>query len=295
MSILPARPLRLQRSFVLRSYFWGLLWLVVGLGVATAYEVWQARDAMRITQDQDVWAHGTPSEFGNVSGNSRSRYGIFKEYDLNVSYSDGAGATHTDHFSFSTLGGGIDDNTQPALRFDPRDPSHYAISWAVECTRSRWASVAFMAIVGALIGIAIAFIGWAMLGQLRIAQRVAKESEEVECNVVSETEQIINGRPSGNMVYRFLVPALPPVPSSEAGYRDAAVQAQTATTPVEREVVLARKKGTPIYTQRGPSGDKLLALVSRTRPKDVVMVRHDFHPFDLTEEQKEAALARIAG
>src|SRR4051812_25526066 len=101
MTFLPPRPLRLQQSFLLKSYLWGVLWLLVGLGVGGAYIVWQTNDARRILRDQEVWANGTPSEFGNVHGTTRSRYGIFKEYSLDVSYTDASGSEHVDHFTFS--------------------------------------------------------------------------------------------------------------------------------------------------------------------------------------------------
>ena len=94
MSYLPARPLQIQPAYVFRSYFWGALLLAAGIAIAASYVIWQLGDASRITQDQEVWAHGGASEDGSVNGTSRSRYGIFKEYTLNVVYTDNTGAEH---------------------------------------------------------------------------------------------------------------------------------------------------------------------------------------------------------
>jgi hypothetical protein len=294
MTFLPPRPLALQQSFLLKSYLWGVLWLLVGLAVGGAYVVWQVDSARRIVRDQEVWANGTPSEFGNVHGSVRSHYGIFKEYSLEVSYTDTTGGQHYDRFSFDTFGGGVDDDTQPTLRYDARNPAMYAISWAVECTGSRWASVIFMMVVGSLIGLGIGAIGFMLVKRARDSAAIARESEEVECTLVSAVEQYVNGRPNGNMVYTFRIPALPPLPSSEAGYRNAALAEQTATVAVDRTVVMPRKKGEPFFTQRGAAGDKILVLVSRADTKRFIVPRYDLYPLALTEEQRAAALAKAA-
>ncbi len=294
MPFLPPRPLKLQRSFLIRAYFWGILWVLVGLGVGGAYLVWQYRDAARVIADGEVWEHGTPAELGSVRGTQRSRYGIFKEYSLDVSYTDTSNLPHNDHFTFSTLFGGVDDDAQPTLRFDPQDNSRYAISWAVECTKSRWASIGFMSIVGALIGVAILSLGAILLKRARTAQRVAATSEEVECLLLSATEQIVNGRPNGHIVYRFVVPALAPLENDNAGYRANAVRAETATASRNHEAIMQRSKGEPFFTQRGAGGDLVLVLVSRENPKDVLLLRYDLYPLDLSEDQKAAALARAA-
>ncbi|MEI8256706.1 MAG: DUF3592 domain-containing protein [Deltaproteobacteria bacterium] len=293
MSFLPPRPLRVQRGYVLKSYFWAAILGLVGLSVASAYLVWQWNSAQRILQDQEIWASGVPALDGSVTGRSRTRQFIFKEYELDVSYTDPAGRPHAEHFTFDTILGSLDSGVPPVLRVDPNDPSRYAISWAVECSRSRWASFWFMSIVGALIGCAVAFLGWALLDRARLASQLAVESVEVECPLVSVTEQYVNGRPAGNMIYRFVVPPLPPEPSAGPGYRDAAeVSAPPAARLAEREVVMPKKHGGPFYTSRGRE-QRILALVSRKHPKRLQVVRHDFHPYVLGDDEQAAAIARV--
>ena len=97
--------------------------------------------------------------------------------------------------------------------------------------QDEWASCAFDSCVGALIGGTIGVIGLWLFGRVRTARRLAGESEEVECDLLSVTDHYHQGRHAGYKTYRFRIPALPPPPVTEVGYREASPTRAHATAP----------------------------------------------------------------
>jgi hypothetical protein len=292
MRILPPAPLRLKRSFVVSNQIWSILLMLIGLFIPAGYGYWQLDEVEHIQRDAEVYASGVPTEDGSVNGSVRSRYFIFRDYNLDVNFVDAQGKRHAEKLSFSTLGSGIDEEQTPELRYDPADPSRYAVSWAVESSGGRWASVIFFTLGGMVIGFAVGYLGWAMRRNLRDARSVAERGEEVACRVLSAVPQVVNGRETDNIIYRVSVPAPPAAPSWQGAYRDPMQGAPPAAPPVEREIVLNRKTATPLFLDA--RGAVVLALVTPDAERRFVAMRDDLHPFTFTDDESTILHQRLA-
>ena len=58
----------------------------------------------------------------------------------------------------------VDQHSEAEVRYDPRDPSKFALAWAVERSGSRWLSVIFLWGILALAGVLMGWLGSAMAG-----------------------------------------------------------------------------------------------------------------------------------
>jgi len=270
--VLPPCPLRLQSSFVWKNLLGGGLLLLAGLGASAGYAWWQY-DAVRQLVDQtEIWKAGVPAPQCEVKGEVTTNHFIFRGYKLDVKYRDPRGAIHQGRLELDTLGGAVDQKREPVVRYLEKEPDRFALSWSMDVRTSRWASFAFMAVVGVgLVGGSFACLGLLALRRLADARRCAARSDEVIVRITKAEPQVVQGRQTGT-IFHF------------AG--------QTVDGRwVAGKTSLARKSE-PLYAD--PSLQNLVALVSPESPKRAVVLRGDFYPFLLTSDEQAQVRAAIA-
>ena len=272
--LLPSRPLRLRRGFVLWSYLGALLLGLTGAVSLTAYTVWQLGEAHQIRADHAIWDHGTPAESSNVSGKETSHNFLYNSYELDVEYADAQGQTHRGKAEFSSLFASVDQKTDADVRYDPAHPERFALRWAVELGGYRWAAFAFMMLAGIAIGLSLLVLAFALLRRVLDARAAAENSQEVELELVKVVALAQHGRPTGTSQFHFQV-------TTEAGKT------------VKSNVAFRTNKGQlPLYTDAKKS--RFLALRSSRAPDRPVVLRNDLHPFDVSPEERAEVEKRLA-
>ncbi|MFT3868252.1 MAG: hypothetical protein QM715_07125 [Nibricoccus sp.] len=271
--ILPSLPLKLKNSFVWKFGAGGALLILLGLAVAVAFGWWQMDNAQEILKQSRIWKSGVPAGSAEAGGRVTTRKFVFHEYDLDVAYLDQKGAVHRGKLKFDTLFNELEKDSDPVVRYDPAHPEDFALSWAVNRTGSRWASVIFMLLAGiGLIGGSAAILGVKALRSLADARRCARRSDEVIVQVTQVVEQNAKGKTTG-YEYQF------------AG--------QLADGRSVNGKVVFPVKHEPLYADN--AHQTMVALVSQEKIGSPVVLRDDFYPLALTEDEKAKARSALAG
>jgi hypothetical protein len=266
--ILPARPLRLSSKFVFKNYLGAFASLLFGLGIAVGGGIWQLGHAQDILEQKRIWQTGIQSRGAEASGKVTTRRAIFKEYNLTVRYVV-QGRIRTGKVEFDTLAVGADTKADPIVRYDPRRPQKFALSWAVDVTGARW--VSFGVFFSFLVGIGGVFV-WLFVSTLRRvsdARACAAESDEVWLTITGVTRDQY-----GNTTFKFRYTA--------AG----------ESTPRDGQSVVGAKMGAPLYRDEQTLAE-VLGLVSARRPARPWLLSADLYPFDVPPGEREATLARL--
>ena len=143
-------------------------WLLAAFfGLFGLFMVYPCSELVRNAwDDYRVWRSGEPGQVLDYSGNERTRgplgIPLLNEYTLDVTYEDARGQQHEGTAAFERLFVGVDNEAGPEVRVDPRDPSRFVLSWAVELPRWLAASVFLLMPLA---------IGLAALGLLRTERR----------------------------------------------------------------------------------------------------------------------------
>lgn len=257
------------------SYLGAALMFLVGFGMSIVFPIWQATEAKRILVDQELWKTGTPAEDVRVSGRETSHNFLLNSYHLNVVYTDAVGGEHTGPLEFDTLFESVDQKSPIDVRYDAKDPTRFALSWAVDLSRARWGSVAFLGLLMGLLGLVVIWSGRGLLRRLAAARHVGASFEELELPLVQVIEMRQYGRATGQMRYRFDV-------------------AGPAGKTRKREVVFNRKKKhEPLFVDAERT--RMLAVRTSAAPDRPIVLRNDFYPFDLSETDRAGAMVRLDG
>jgi hypothetical protein len=270
--ILPARPLRLRASFVLRT--WIAVFMVAGLGLVllVGVPIWQAGDARAILADEAIWSAGIPAVRAKAEATETSRQLVFNEYDVRVTYLDAKGDEHTGRAQFDTLLSSVGDDSPTTVRYDPRAPDRFVISWAHDLRGSRWASFATLMLAGIGIGGFLLYSCTRVLRRLHAARLAATASEEVELPLTHLEEASQYGRATGLVRYYYRVTT----PSGEK----------------QREVVFNRRKGhEPLFADAART--RVLSLRAAGALDEPVVLRNDFFPFEVSDQDRRAVAAAL--
>ncbi len=258
-ALLPPAPRQLVSGYVFKRLAGAGLLCLAAVAVAAAYAVWQWSEVQTLQRDQRLWAEGEVQAPAEVEGQKESRDFILNSYKLNVRFADEDGVLHSGKVDFDLLFSSADEAAQPAVRYHRGRPDEFALNWAAQASKGRWASFAFMTVVGVgLIGGSLLIVGIAAFRTTRAQTHAARVGVEVECVVSRVDEQLVNGRKTGSLIYVFLLP-----------------EHFTNGGPTERQVLMNPKKGTPILLE---GGSKLIALVDPSDPRRFLVVRNDFFP-----------------
>jgi hypothetical protein len=272
MTLLPT-PLRLKSSFVWKTQLGGIALIMVGLVAVAGYAWWQYASVKELIDQSRIWREGTMALKTTVEGSVTSHSFILNDYDLDVTFLDENQVLHQGKLEFSTLISTIDRDREPEVRYGHDDPEKFALSWAMNAKISRWAAIAFMAVVGVgLVGGSFAYIGVMALRRLADARCCALRSNEVVVRITQIVPTKAKGRHVGNQ-YHF-----------------------TGRMVDGREV--SGKTVFPIkYEPLFADGAKqtMLVLIPQENVKRPVVVRGDFYPFDLTPDEQAKVRTSIAG
>lgn len=296
MNILPARPLRVPRSYVARSYRWSALVALIALALTGFFWAFSAQGVKRVLRDRDIWERGVPARFSHVTGKSETFLVLITNHTLNVEYVDQQGTRRERAVEFSTMFGGPSSGERAMVRYDPRDPERIAVSPAVDATVRRWMDAAFWFLLGIVVGALPAYGSWALFSRVRLARLVAEDGVEVACEVTSVDDRPdSNGRPSPVRTFYFEVPAVAPGPLVATGtYRDAASRSTPGHPGYRDSVMIDRKDGTPLMIGVKSKRNLLLALVSPRMPHKAQVIRQDLYPFEFTEAERAEIERRVA-
>jgi hypothetical protein len=267
--ILPTRPLPLRTSFIVRSYLLGGLASFGGAAVAIAGIVWQLQESRTILHEQQVWDHGVPAQTYSVEGRKSTNHAVFDEYRLTVKYTDADGKEHQLKSEFDSAFRSVDEQSDPMIHYDPKHPDDFALAWAIQLGWGRWANVLIMLLTCGGIGLLFVFIGLRLFSRLSDARACAEWSDELELEVVRITKITKYGRDTGARRFQYRMPV------AEGGklFED------PFTT-----------KHLPLFSD---STERFIIGLRSSRSGRPTLVRHDFYPFVLTDEQKQAVLKRL--
>jgi hypothetical protein len=275
MSLLPPRPWHLKSGFTIKRSLLTLALLIGSVTIGGGYGVWQWGSAQKILEDSRLWKEGDVQTPADASGRVKTNKFIFNGYDLQVSFADEDDVEHTYKVEFDTLGSTVDENAEVSVRYMKGHPERFALSWAVDVTGGRWASFAFMFGVGVLgFGGGLLYAAWITLRRTREIRAAVESGDEIECEIVSVTPQIVNGRASGNLIYRYRVPEQLGAPPGFEG-----------------EEIVNPKKGLPILLD---GEKKLLALGTTQAPKAPLVLRADLSPLAVDEMVRLQVLEQVA-
>ena len=270
--IMPPRPLTPQKRILWGATLGGPLLFLVGVGALIGYLAWQFSEAKSILADGERWENSVPVE-GRVEGSQSSRLFIFDTYNLDVEFVDPDGVARTSDITFDTFLGGPEDKDPVEVRFDPNQPDNPVLSWAVESSGGRWRATVFMILAGLLVSVSFLFLGWKSMKFGRAVKRAGRDSIEVHCAI----EKVDVSSPNGVEISTFHYEI-----TGGSGIPNAAIG----------------KHKVPYVTGQGKQpllvGDeKLMVLVARDSPKTPVVIRNDYYPFALTDDQKSGVQERL--
>jgi hypothetical protein len=272
-SVLLPRPLRVHARFVRNSYLGAATMFACGLVMSIAFPIWQTGEAKRILADEALWKGGTPAGDASVSGRETSHNFLLNSYHLDVVYTDDHGTEHKAPLEFDTLFSSVDQKAPVDVRYDAKDPTRFALSWAVDLTGARWAAVAFLGLGLGALGLVVIWAGRIVLRRLADARQVGTSFEELELPLVQVIEMRQYGRATGQLRYRYEAP--------RAGGKAR-----------KQEVVFNRKKKQePLFVD--PERTRMLAVRTSQAPDRPIVLRNDFYPFDVSETDRAATLARV--
>ncbi|MFT3773493.1 MAG: hypothetical protein QM820_49585 [Minicystis sp.] len=296
MSILPARPLRVARSYAVQSYRWSAVAALVAMALAGLFFTFSAQGVKRIFRDRDLWENGVPTRSSHVSVRTERGLAIIANHTLNVEYVDQRGTAREQVVEFSTLFVGLPGGRSAVVRHDPRAPERIAVSLAMDAMVWRWMDAVLWIFIGLIVGSLPAYGAWALYDRVRLARLVAEDGMEVACEVTHVDDRPdSNGRPSPIRTFHFQVPAMAPGPLvATGGYRDAARPSSAGHPSYGDRVMIDRKDGTPLMIGVKEKRDMMLVLVSPRMPHKAQVIRHDLHPFELTEAERAEVQRRVA-
>jgi hypothetical protein len=270
--VLPARPLQLKSSFVWLNRLLGIGLVLAGLAAGVGYAWWQYDAVRELWEQSQIWAVGVPALSTTVGGEVKTSRAIFHEYKLEVHYVDALGVTHEHKLEFDTLGGAVDQDREAMVHYLEADPDRFALSWAVDVKTSRWASIAFLGLVGVgLIGGSLFFFGGVAWRTLSAAQRCAHRSDEVIVRITRVVAQTNKGKHDADVYH----------------YAGETIDGRVVTG----NVLFSLKHG-PLYAD--PAHQTMVALVAPENLKRPVIVHDDFHPFVLRDTEEAEVRSAIA-
>jgi hypothetical protein len=271
MTLLPT-PLRLKSSFVWKTRLGGIVLILVGLAAAAGFARWQYDSVKELVDQSRIWKAGVPAFQTSAKGQVTTNHGIFHEYDLEVSFVDGNQVAHQDKLEFDTLFGEVDQASDPMVRYLENDPEHFALSWAMDVVTSRWAAIVFMAVVGiGLVGGSFTYLGGMALRRLSDARGCALRSNEVVVRITKVVATKASTRHVGNE-YHFTGRMV-----------DGREVSGKRVFPIKYE---------PLFADGGKQ--TMLVLIPQENVKRPVVLRGDFHPFELTPDEQSKVRQSMA-
>lgn len=280
--LLPPHPWKIASGYKLGTLTRAVALLLGAAAVVVGISYWQYGEAAMIVNERAIWEDPKSVEVeADASGRSSSRLAMYS-YHLDVSYDVGDRVVHRP-LEFHCFGS-IDKSGPRIVRYDPNDPSRFALNLAVEKSTGRWAHLIVMwGLLAGFLGGAIGAGGWRALQHFRYIASLETRGVELHCTLVSvEQEYDKKGNPTKNSIYRVTIPskgedARSPYGAPQSSY----FLLPNGTHPLEL----------------GDKGDRVIVLLPfdiAIVPEPVVALRDDFYPLLLDADQQRAAKAKLA-
>ena len=265
-------PLRLHPGFVRRTYLGLCAAVIFGLAAAIVYPVMELGAARKLMDAVATWQTGTDAEDASAEGHETSHNFILNSYHLDVEFVDQQGGQHKGKVEFDTLFASVDQKAPVHVKYDPQNPDHFAFSWMIDMKATAWAAIAFMSLMGIGIGLLCLALARQMLQGLAAARRAAVDAVESSVGLMKIVEVRQYGRATGVVKYQYAT-------TNAAGKLK------------RREVVFnVKKQQAPLYFDQASSR---MFVLQPPAPHQPVVLRNDFYPFDVSEHDRPALLARL--
>jgi hypothetical protein len=249
-----SQTLTLSPGFIRCTQRHSLPWLLLGAILLIGDLAYQGALLWQLSEEQRIWESGQEAGQAAVRGQKYTRYSLFSAYDFEVIYNDAALHVYHRPLEFSTLQSRLDDQLEPKVKYDPDDPTKFAVSWGVSQRSERWRAIALFGSFWALVGGLLCWLGLRKLAPLRDARRCLSAPSWAALRIVSQRKK----QKTTTFSYQ---------------------------TPTQRNEEIFVDDGA-----LGPfllEGNKLLALCHQKHPAYHIVLRADLYPLVMSKEERE--------
>lgn len=192
--ILGLGPHTLHSKATVVSFLGGSLLVLMGLATMAGVSAMQMGSVDELMEETDAWENGTVAADGGIDGEVTTRQFVFDSYKLVVDWVDPLGQYHQKEQEFETLFGSIDDNEPVEVRYLPTDEGHtIATSWSESVRTSRWAAIAFLVLIGLLVGAGLIKVGVGIVHRALQSAATIKNFDEVWLRITDIVAMSNNG------------------------------------------------------------------------------------------------------
>jgi hypothetical protein len=181
--------LRLSPAFIRGAKVSGLPWLLLGIISLLGNFGYQGSLLWQLTQEQRLWESGDAAGQVAVRGQRYTRYSFFSVYDVEVIYNDTALHVYHRPLRFSALQSQLDDELEPKVKYDPADPTSFAVSWGVSQRSERLWAIALFGSFWGLVGVLLCWLGLRRLAPLRDAKRCLAAPSWLSLRILSQRKE----------------------------------------------------------------------------------------------------------
>ncbi len=268
--ILPKAPLRLHWAVVGSRVMRALVLSGFGVLILGGGWWWQSGTIGEAWSHGTIWSTGKQAVACSVKGKHINRRWFSNSYKLDVSYQDSDEEWHSGHLEFDTLGASANTDKEPDVKYDPKDPSRFALNWAEDAKGARWGSILLFVSMVTLIGGGMLVAARRKLRELADLRACARAFDEVEIEIIGiEAITDSRGRSSGVSRCSYRIP--------DSG--------RTGETEVPANI-------NPLTVDN--KGARVLALRPKSLPDQMVVVDESFKPFSFNEGEQYVIKKRLA-
>jgi hypothetical protein len=269
MNLLPSRPLRLDTKSFNKDQrkLWSLC--IIAFVMACGVFVFAAGLGKDIFQERALWTRGVIGEITHISGEETATGTSFlwdHAYDLKVTYLDDTGKQYAGKVKFNYMFSKLNENSPVELRYDPKSPNLFVLSWQA---RGGWPRWGMFALACAVVLALFSFIPLTIrkVGKLKtLLKKVAQDGEELWVEVVNL------GYVYGAPFLTYMIPG--------ADKKGKARRKQRLSVP-------------PLIVHRDGK-NFAIALRSPQEQKNLYFVPNDLEPFAFTAEEKQRIARTLA-
>lgn len=130
----------------------------------------------------------------------------FYDYDLKVAYTDSDGRQYSKPLKVESMLKAMDQTNEPGVKFDPKNPENFVLSWAIDLGWARWSWLGFKWLLILTCGGLLALIIRGGTRTLWSARSAAAKSDEVLLEVERIEPFLVNGSHHGQFVVHYRLP-----------------------------------------------------------------------------------------
>jgi hypothetical protein len=266
--VLPSRPFKLRRAFVVQRLAFAGLLATVGVIIAVGGTIWEGGSLARMARDSRTWKRGVSAKWAEISVGQTAKNQVLFTSTFHVSYRDRDDVEHEGEVEFTTFARNVPRDQPAQVRYDPNEKDRFALSWEIGSGWSRWVAPMVEIVLAVAVGLLLWWSRHLPLSRLRDARECGAASEELALPLV-ESEDV----------------QYPRWPAPKTGDRRYRVRDG------ERVHDVWFGRGGPLFAD----GARRYVVALRSAPREVlVVVSADLRPFVFSPEEERAIRARIA-